>query len=191
MEQVGAQGQDVGTVQQTLAIRRKSEAYNVIDSSNDEAFQTDLYDWYLDQGRTDRILEIQSPYVATYLERKSENDFVHADLLWKYFVQSDRYHEAATVQVMLAKSQFTLSLDQRIEYLSRAKANASTHVFGAPRQQRQLLLREASDLLDVANIQDDLLQKLKEDPRIDAQRKAEVVRMLDGSILTVTEVNVS
>lgn len=191
LEQVGAQGQDAGAGRQTLAMRRKSEAYNIIDSSNDEVFQTDLYDWYLDQGRTDRILEIQSPYVATYLERKSENDLAHADLLWKYYVQSDRYHDAATVQIALAKSQFDLSLNQRIEYLSRAKANASTHVFGAPRQQRQLLLRDATDLLDVANIQDDLLQRLKEDSRIDAQRKAEVVRMLDGSILTLTEVSVS
>lgn len=191
LEQVGTQVQDAGADQQTLSMRRKSEAYNIIDSSNDEVFQTDLYDWYLNQGRTDRILEIQSPYVATYLERKSENDLAHADLLWKYYVQSDRYHDAATVQIALAKSQFTLSLNQRIEYLSRAKANASTHIFGAPRQQRQLLLREATDLLDVANIQDDLLQRLKEDPRIDAQRKTEVVRMLDGSILTVTEVSLS
>ena len=188
LDQLDANTQNMGTIQETLAMRRKEEAYKVIDSSDDEVFQTDLYDWYLEQGRTDRILEIQSPYVATYLERKSEHDLAHADLLWKYYAQADRYHEAATVQLALAKSHFPLSLNQRIEYLSRAKANASTHVFGAPRQQRQLLLREATDLLDVANIQDDLLQRLKEDVRVDAQRKTEVVRLLDGEILSVTEV---
>ena len=150
-------------------------------------FQTDLYDWYLAQGQTDRLLEIQSPYIISYLQRKSSDDIAHADLLWKYYTQSERYHDAAGVQLALSKSAFALSLDRRIEYLSRAKANASTHVLGGSRQTRQSLLREVSDLLDLANIQDDILQRLKADPRITSQRKPEVVQELNGQILSLSD----
>ena len=133
------------------------------------------------------MLEIQSPYVISYLQRKSSDDIAHADLLWKYHMQSERYHDAAAVQLALAKSAFTLTLDRRIEYLSRAKANASTPVLGGSRQTRQVLLREVSDLLDVANIQDDVLQRLKADERVTAQRRPEVIKALNGQIISVTQ----
>ena len=174
--------------QHTLASKRRTEAYDVIDTSEDEVFQTDLYDWYLAQGLADRLLDIQSPYIITYLQRKSSEDIVHADLLWRYYSQADRFHDAAAVQLALAKSAFDLLLDRRVEYLSRAKANASTYTPGIGRQTRQVLLREVSDLLDVANIQDDLLQRLKADVRIAANRKQDVMKELNGTILSLTEV---
>ena len=187
IEQASLQSPDIIEGQYTASARRRTEAYDVIDTSDDEVFQTDLYDWYLAQGRTDRLLEIQSPYIITYLQRKSSDDIAHADLLWRYYTQSERYHDAAGVQLALGKSAFALSLDRRIEYLSRAKANASTHVLGGSRQTRQALLREISDLLDLANIQDDILQRLKAHPRITSQRKPEVIGELNGQILNLTE----
>ena len=165
--------------------RRRSEAYEVIDTTDDEAFQTDLYDWYLTQGRTDRILEIQSPYIVTYLERRSSDDIAHADLLWRYHTQSGHSHQAAEVQLALAKSEFTLPLDRRIEYLSRAKANASTPTPGVARATRHALLRNISDLLDLANIQSDLLIRLKNDPRVPSDRQSAILSELNGRILTI------
>ena len=167
----------------TLAAKRRTEAYEVIDTSEDEAFQTDLYDWYLSQGRTDRLLEIQSPYVVSYLQRRSLDDIKHADLLWKYHSQNGHSHEAAEVQLELARSAFPLSLDRRIEYLGRSKANASSPSPGVARHTRYKLLREVSDLLDVANIQSDLLQRLRVDERVSTERRPAVVAALDGSIL--------
>ena len=169
--------------QYTLASKRRAEAYDVINTSNDEAFQTDLYDWYLSQERTDQLLHIQSPYIVTYLERKSSDNIEHADLLWKYHSQRGQTHEAATVQLMLARSDFKLSLDRRIEYLGRAKANASTTSPGIARYARYQLLRDVSDLLDVANIQSDLLQRLKGDERISADRRPAVISDLDGALV--------
>ena len=169
--------------QYTLAAKRRAEAYDVINSSNDEAFQTDLYDWYLSQERTDRLLDIQSPYIVTYLERKSSDNVEHADLLWKYHSQRGQNHEAAIVQLMLARSNFRLSLDRRIEYLGRAKAKASTTSPGIARHARYQLLREVSDLLDVANIQSDLLQRLKGDGRITSDRRPAVINDLDGALV--------
>lgn len=169
--------------QYTLAARRRAEAYEVINSSDDEAFQTDLYDWYLSQGRTDRLLEIQSPYIVTYLQRKSADDIANADLLWRYHSQRGHNHEAAAVQMELAKSTFEISLDRRIEYLGRAKANASTTSSGVARHSRYQLLREVSDMLDVANVQSDILLRLRVDERLKPHRKPEVEQELNGSLL--------
>ncbi|KAF2188726.1 nucleoporin-domain-containing protein [Zopfia rhizophila CBS 207.26] len=173
--------------------RRKIEAYEQINNSDDEVFQNYLYDWYLAQGWSDRLLEISSPYVVDYLRRKSDGDVAHADLLWRYYAHYSQYLDAAEVQHQLAKSAFDLSLDRRIEYLSRAKANASTRVPGFSemgarhRQSRQELLRNITDYLDIANIQDDILQKMKGDQRLQGERRTEVLKSLDGAILPLDD----
>lgn len=179
----------------TLSARRKREAYDVINDAKDETFHIYLYDWYLGQGWTERLLNVQSPYVIRYLERKSQAGIEYADLLWKYHAQYNNYQEAAKVQLGLAKSElFELSLDQRIEYLSRARANASTKTtslgdINRSRQSRQELIREASDLLDVAIIQDDVLQRIRADGRLTDERRPAITKQLNGRILPVDEVS--
>jgi nuclear pore complex protein Nup155 len=173
----------------TITARKRQEAYTVVNESDDEVFQYDLYDWYLSQGWIDRLLAVQSTYVVVYLERLSSTSVEHADLLWRFYANSERYYEAAAVQLLLAKSEFPLTLKQRIEYLSRAKANASTHTIGTGRQARQVLLHEVAELLEVANIQDDILQRLKGDSRIDRERKPQIISELDGRITDLTDVS--
>ncbi|KAH8691484.1 putative non-repetitive nucleoporin [Talaromyces proteolyticus] len=171
--------------QYTPVAKRRNEAYGVISDSDDEVFLTSLYDWYLDQGWNDRLLATKSPFVVTYLERKSVDDLYHADLLWRYYGQSERYFDAARVQYQLAQSAFTLPLSRRIEYLGQARANASTFTPDIGRQSRQKLLQEIGTLMDVANIQDDLLQRLKEDTRL-SENKSEVLHDIDGPIIDLT-----
>ena len=183
LDQASSQAPSMIDGQYTVTARRRTEAYDVIETSEDEAFQTDLYDWYLSQGRTDRLLEIHSPYIVTYLQRKAQDDIANADLLWKYHSQNGQHHEAARVQLDLAQSGFPLTLDQRIEYLGRAKANASTNTLGVARQTRYQLLRSILDLLDVANIQSDVLQRLRVDPRISAERRPHIEKELNGTML--------
>lgn len=173
----------------TVATRRKNEAYDVISSSEDEVFLTSLYDWYLEQGWSDRLLEAKSPFVITYLERKSTDDIAYADLFWRYYTQANRFFEAAQVQLKLAQSAFSLSLGRRIEYLGQARANASAFTPDFGRQSRQRLLQEVSSLMDVANIQDDLLLRLKEDPRIAPDQRAEVLKEVDNAIMDLTVVS--
>ncbi|OJJ42697.1 hypothetical protein ASPZODRAFT_76215 [Penicilliopsis zonata CBS 506.65] len=170
----------------TVIAKRKNEAYGVITDSSDEVFLTSLYDWYLEQGWSERLLQIKAPFVVTYLERKSEDDITHADLLWRYYAQAERYFEAAKVQFQLAQSAFALPLGRRIEYLGRARANASTFTPDVGRQARQKLLQEISVLMDVASVQDDLLERLKEDNRIAADRKPEVLKEVDGPIMDIS-----
>lgn len=188
VEQSRTQSPDIVDGHLTSSGRRREEAADEIDSADDEVFQTDLYDWYLENNRADQLLEVESTYVVTYLERRSSDDTAYADLLWKYYIQHERYQDAAAVQLALAKSKFMLSLDKRIEYLGLARTNASTTRPGIVRSTRSEVLREVSDLLEVANIQGDLVQRLKGDSRISADRRPQVIEELDGAILPLTVV---
>jgi nuclear pore complex protein Nup155 len=176
---------------------RKFQAYEQINNSDDEVFQNFLYDWYMQQGWDERLLEINSPFVVEYLRQSSEKDLAHANLLWRYYAHNKDYLSAAETQFQLAKSSLDLSLERRIEYLSYAKANASTRMTGFSetgvrnRQSRQELLRNISDHLDIANIQDDVLQKIKGDDRLSGKRREEVLLYLDGPIRALDEVGVT
>ncbi|KXL44642.1 hypothetical protein M433DRAFT_155581 [Acidomyces richmondensis BFW] len=165
----------------SLAAKRRNEAYDVINASDDAVFQASLYDWYIANGLAERLLDIDTSNVVDYLKRKAEIDRVHADLLWRYYSHHNNYLQAAATQLSLAKSYFDLSLAERIEYLSRARTNASTRqsVLFNTRQSKQQLLREISDLLDIANIQSDLLQKFKADPRLQGEKRDEVLYLLE------------
>ncbi|CBX90890.1 hypothetical protein IAQ61_002360 [Plenodomus lingam] len=173
--------------------RRKHEAYEQINNSDDEVFQNYLYDWYMSKGWAERLLDINSPYVVDYLRQSSEKDIAHADLLWRYYAHYNDYLSAAETQYQLAKSSLPLSLEKRIEYLSRAKANASTRMTGFSetgvrnRQSRQELLRNITDCLDIANIQDDVLQRIKGDERLTGERRETVIQNLNGQIHTLDE----
>ena len=175
--------------QYTLAAKRRSEAYDVVNGSEDAVFQTCLYDWYVSIGQADRLLEIDTRYIVEYLKRRSQEDREHADLLWRYHVHHNDYLQAASVQLDLARGFFELSLEERIEYLSRARTNASTRQTALmdSRQSKQQLLREISDLLDVANIQDDILQRMKSEPRLTGERREQVLSNLNGPVLPVDE----
>lgn len=174
----------------TNIAKKRDEAYMVVNDSDDEVFHYNLYDWYLSQGWIDRLLAIRSPFVVKYLERLSNSNAEYIDLLWRFHAGTERYYEAAAVQVQLAKSEYQLTLTQRIEYLSRAKANASTQTVGTGRQARQVLLHEISSLLEVANIQDEMLQRMKGESRVHQERRPGVLAKLDGPILNLSEVSI-
>ena len=188
LEQSTQRTTDVSDADASLAATRRQEAYAIIDTSDDEVFQTDLYDWYIEQGQAERLLVIQSPYVVTYLQRRFNHSLGIANLLWKYHAQAGNSMRAASVQLELARSTFPLTLNERIEYLGRARANASASSLNTGRQQRQQLLHEIGECLDVAGVQDDLLQRLRDDDRLQPQRKEEVTQLLDGEIKPISEV---
>ncbi|KAI9651294.1 hypothetical protein NHQ30_001332 [Ciborinia camelliae] len=167
---------------QSTPAKMRAEAHQVVDDSDDEVFQYDLFDWYLEQGWMDRIIATESPFVIKYLERTASESTENSDLLWRYYVHREDYSAAAGVQLALAKSALPIPLKTRIEYLSRAKANAQTQGGAVHRQARQIMLHEASELLDVASIQHELLQRLRSDPRIPQARKDAVILDLDDAI---------
>ncbi|KAK0636503.1 putative nuclear pore complex protein [Bombardia bombarda] len=170
----------------TLAATKRMEAYSVVNDSDDEVFHFDLYEWYIEMGWTDRILSIDSPHVITYLKRLAATDGQHAQLLCRFYTQRSRFFEAAQVQADLAKSDFAIGIKERIILLSQAKGNASVNTAGVSRQQQQNLNHEVTELLDIAHIQDDLLVRLRDDPRISDDKLVEVEQDLDGPIRDLT-----
>ena len=173
----------------TLAATKRNEAYGVVNDSDDELFHFDLYDWYLQQGWTDKVLSVQSSFVVPFLTQVARVDVDKADLLWKFYVYNEQFFNAAVVQLDLAKSTFQIPLARRIEYLSRAKANASTPSGGAGLQQRQILIYEVTELLEVANIQDEILTRFRADSRIPNDRKGAEMQTLNGPILPLDVVS--
>lgn len=171
----------------TLAATKRMEAYSVVNDSDDEVFHFDLYEWYIEQNWTDRILAIDSPHVITFLKRLASVDARHAELLCRFYTHRGQFFEAAQVQSGLANSDFAIGIKDRITLLSRAKGNASVSTPSGNRQQQQLLSHEITELLEIAHIQDDLLERLKADPRIPDERKAEVEQALDGPIQGLSE----
>jgi nuclear pore complex protein Nup155 len=185
VDQNAEQGPGFVDGQPTISATRRNEAYDVISRSKDEVFLTNLYDWYMQQRWYDRLLATESPFIVTYLQRRSTEDILHADLLWKYYGQANQFSEAAKIQLQLAKSSFPLPLEKRIEYLSRARANASTYTPGGNRKTKQQLLQDISELLDIATIQDEILQRLQDDSRLGMDRRQDVLEQVNGQILDI------
>ncbi|KAI0165587.1 nucleoporin-domain-containing protein [Xylariaceae sp. FL1272] len=171
----------------TLIATKHKEAYDVVSNSTDEVFHMDLYDWYLQQGWSGRLLEIESKYVITFLRRLSTQDLAHADLLCRFYTMRGNYYEAAKVQYDLAQSDFSIGIKERLHLLSRAKTNASVMTPGVSRQEQQLLSHGVTELLDVAHIQDDLLERLRVDERIPPENLDDIENTLDGKILPLTD----
>ncbi|KAH8780273.1 putative nuclear pore complex protein [Diaporthe sp. PMI_573] len=172
----------------TLAATKRNEAYNVVNGSDDEVFHFDLYEWYIEQNWTDRILAIDSPHVITFLQRLAATEAHHADLLCRFYTHRGRFYEAAEVQAELAKNEvLEIGIKDRITLLSRAKGNASVSTVGISRQHQQVLNHDVTTLLEIAHIQDDLLERLKADGRIPDDRKRDCEQALNGPILSLTE----
>lgn len=169
----------------SIAIKR-NEAYEVVNSSSDEVFHNDLYEWYVQQGWTDRLLRIESQHVIEFLENLATIDVVHADLLCRYYTMRSMYYHAAKVQADLAKSDFDIPIKDRLQLLSRSKTNVSVMTNGVGRQELQLLNHEVTELLEVAHIQDDLLERLRIDARISDERRPVIEQTLDGQIQGLT-----
>lgn len=174
---------------QTVMGAKREEAYSVVNESEDEVFHFDLYDWYFSQGWTDRIINIDSPHVITFLQRLAGSSLDHADLLCKFYTQRGRYFEAAEVQNELADSEFPLGIKARTILFSQAKANASVQTTGISPQHKQILLHRIEESLEVANIQGDLLERLKADSRIEDEKKIEIEQVLDGQLRDISEVS--
>ena len=175
--------------QYSLMALKKAEAYQQVNESKDEVFHYDLYDYYLSQGWADRLLAINSDFVEKYLERRSKSNVEIADLLWRFYSSRQRYYQAGEVQFGLAKSEFDLTLKSRIEYLSQAKANASTTTVGVARSLQQALLREVSTFLEIADIQDEIFQRIRDMAGVDEEVRQNLLRELDGPVMPLIDVS--
>lgn len=123
------------------------------------------------------------------MEHQATASVFQANLLWQFHAKNSNYHEAARVLHELANSNLPLPLEERIEYLSRAKSLCSVRVEPGLRNALNEQATLIQDALDVANIQDDVIRAVKEDSRMADFKRAEFLKELDGRILPLTTVS--
>lgn len=164
----------------------RDAAYDTCFASKNEQFQYAFYDWFIDQGISDRLLDINTPYILPYLEKRSESSVVLSNTLWLYYAKRERYYDAAKILYALSISQFTLDLTQRIEYLSRA--NGFCNCVCPPNLRLEMIQLSSTihELFDVANLQLSLLNRIEADSRISKENKDHAVDSLNFKILPIS-----
>ncbi|XP_071451396.1 nuclear pore complex protein Nup154 [Hetaerina americana] len=140
--------------------------------SDDCLLHVAIYDWMLQRDlhtellHTSKLTSRHSGSVRasleTYLKRAAQRDpdsLPIQDLLWKYYESIDNHAMAAKVLHGLATAPSSVTLDQRLTYLARAvMCMRSDNVGCAPSQ--GVFLRELEDQLEVARIQQKVLNAL-------------------------------
>lgn len=171
----------------TDIIDTRDSTYETCFGSKDKLFHYEFYQWFIDQGVSERLLEINTPYILPFLQEKSTNDLKLSELLWSYHARRENYYNAASLLYTLAISDFKLTLVQRIEYLSRANGFCNCICPPNLRQKMIQLSTMVQDLFDVANIQLDILSTIRSDNRINITNKQSTIDQLNYKILNLTD----
>lgn len=165
----------------------RDQTYETCFNSQDKSFHYEFYSWFINQGVSERLLEINTPFILPFLEEKSANSLMLSDLLWLYYAKRENYFAAANILYSLAISEFRITLNHRIEYLSRASGFCNCV---CPPNLRQKMIELSSiiqELSDVANVQLDILTAIKEDERISEENKNIAIEALNYKILNVSD----
>ena len=81
------------------------EVFAMCLQSEDQLFHIHIYEWLISHNLTEKLLEIQSPYLEPYLKRNAQisaDPPTMLDLLWRYYEKSKNYTAAAQILAKLA-----------------------------------------------------------------------------------------
>ena len=73
--------------------------------SQDELFHIALYNWLIQADLTDKLLEVNSPFLEEHLMhmiKQDQSKVRNMDLLWRYYEKSRSFGKAAHVLARLA-----------------------------------------------------------------------------------------
>lgn len=160
-------------------------------SSADEAWLYRLYDWHLEKGLIDQLLDIQSPTLEYYLLQEPAT-LERFDLLWQYYSRHYQNMKAAQILASLADSpDFELSLEKRLEYLSLASSNAKAQFpsRGAAEGEDVLgFLNQIEEKLEVGAVQVEVWESVNALVDLEEKQKKELLEKLQRQLLGVSEV---
>ena len=166
----------------------RSAAIQAALSTGSEAFHDKLYEFLLKSSAGEmELLKHPSERIIKFFEKPGRER-----LLWRCLARQGRNTEAAQVLIRMAElenassgASLKLSLSDRVNYLTCAVHNAKTAV-STGNSEAGAILSEASDLLDVAQVQMRLRDTLRgKDRTADTASMAEALngKILDLSIL--------
>lgn len=165
----------------------RSDAYNVILHYNDKLFHYHLYDWLVSEKNEDKLLQLDTRFILSYLQEKSQSSLAISNILWIYLSKKSKFYEAAQVLYSLAISDFDIKLGDRIECLSRANGFCNSSCQLSEKQKMIQLASDIQEVLDIAAVQEDILTLVLSDARIDTTTKDELRLNLDAKILPVSD----
>ncbi|XP_033607158.1 nuclear pore complex protein Nup155 isoform X2 [Cryptotermes secundus] len=178
--------QDTTQISQSEANDQVNRLVRSALQSQDELMHVAVFDWLVTKQLTGDLLTVHQPSMEMYLVRKSEQSPEVCDLLWKYYEKNMNHAAAAKILHNLAtRPGSSITLLQRIEYLARAVVCMRSDQVGyAP--QLGVFLRELEDKIDVARIQQQVLEaltKLKGRNRL----AEDAILRLNSSLLEITQ----
>uniref|UniRef100_A0A3Q3WJ45 Uncharacterized protein n=1 Tax=Mola mola TaxID=94237 RepID=A0A3Q3WJ45_MOLML len=158
--------------------------------SQDELFHIAMYNWLIQADLTDKLLEVNSPYLEEHLMHmiKQDQSKVHnMDLLWRYYEKNRGFGKAAHVLARLADMHSTeISLKQRLEYIARAILSAkSSSCISAQASDGEFLheLEEKMELVRIqVQIQETLIRQYSHHPSV-----KNVISQLDSELMDITK----
>ncbi|KAJ7103618.1 nucleoporin [Mycena belliarum] len=166
----------------------RSHAYELSFSSEDEMFHSTLYDWLIHRQLADDLLEMRPTFLEAHLRREPVTVQKY-QLLWQFYVKNGQPLRAAEVLGTLAEStQFDLTLESRLEYLTLAVGNAKAHPIsiGGKHETAIAFLTDLEEKLEVAQVQLELYNTLA--PHInDAPAVGERISALSTRLFTMSE----
>lgn len=152
----------IDTLDRLLNNDEFKEVFDTCVKSTDGLFHTKLYEWLCEKNLSTRLLEVQSPYVESFLKKKAESDSsstTYLDLMWRFYERRGNFFKAAQILDKLAsRSCADYGLEERLEYLSRAKG--CIEALFTPGE----YLHELEEKMEVIRIQVQIFKKLRELP---------------------------
>lgn len=176
---------DTHSVKELMEIRDLS--YQLCFNCKDKSFHYKFYQWFIDEGNSDKLLDINTQYILDFLKEKSNENIQLSELLYKYYAKREKYYEAGSILYYLSISEFPIELVKRLEYLSRANGFCNCNCPSNLRQKMIQLSTLIQDLFDVGNIQLDLLKLIETDKRINSELRTKSLESLNNKILNLTD----
>lgn len=148
-------------------------------ASDDEVWHFTLYDWLLEHEQAQRLASVTTPYLQAYLQQSASTSLQAADLLWRFYRKRGDLLASADVLLALARGPLSVTIQQRVEFLSRAMGYCQCP---HPLDQREAginLTTMVQAYLQIANIQADLGAAMEADGHKDER--------LETRLLTLSE----
>ena len=156
--------------------------------SMDELFHHSLYKELIGKGHVDTLLRLRGPFLRSWLEAECNagNDKVSAELLWRYFTMHNDHAEAARIIIGAALQPQPFPLGHRISYLTRGVGSLSAQQNSGGLNVLQQL-EEVQSNLDVANVQNRILDILLSNIELSSIVGAEKIETLSKTIVNATK----
>jgi len=167
-------------------LRSQSKAKEKILASQDILFHYHIYQWLIEQGSIDQLLEFNTPFLEEFLLKNPTPDLEKANLLWRYYVRNKQLLKAANTLEQLAETdEFDIDLQQRLEYLSLAVTHAKG--YATNNKDSSIFLLDLEEKLEVAQVQSVIYRKIQSIPEENKELIQHCLQELNSKLMDISQ----